>query len=77
MSMNPARAFDSVLPAWLWTALWIYFTAPPLAMLLGAELYLKLRGCERVRCAKLHPSNNWRCILRCGYPMNMNSRMLT
>jgi len=37
MSMNPARSFASALAAWQWTALWIYFTAPPLGMLAAAE----------------------------------------
>src|SRR5262249_25076403 len=44
MSMNPARTFASALPARVWTALWIYFTAPPLGMLLAAELYVRQRG---------------------------------
>src|ERR1700758_3573893 len=44
MSMNPARTFGSALSAHVWTALWIYFCAPPLGMLLAAELYVGLRG---------------------------------
>jgi len=36
MSMNPARSFGSAVAARLWTGLWIYFTAPPLGMLLAA-----------------------------------------
>src|SRR5688572_23866556 len=28
MSMNPARTFASALPSGIWTALWVYFTAP-------------------------------------------------
>ena len=67
MSMNPARTFCSALSAQLWTALWIYFTAPPLAMLLAAELYLRLKGARAVLCAKLHHENNKRCIFRCNY----------
>lgn len=67
MSMNPARTFGSALPARLWTALWIYFTAPPFGMLLAAEVYLRLPGAGRVRCAKLHHENDRRCIFRCGY----------
>jgi aquaporin Z len=39
MSMNPARSLASALPGQLWKALWIYFTAPPLGMLLAAEVY--------------------------------------
>src|SRR5439155_8868334 len=39
MSMNPARTVASALPAHVWTALWIYFIAPPLGMLLAAQVY--------------------------------------
>lgn len=65
MSMNPARTFGSALPAQLWTALWVYFTAPPLGMLLAAEVYLRLKGAQGIFCAKLHHQNNKRCIF-CG-----------
>jgi len=41
MSMNPARTFASAFPAHIWTALWLYFIAPPLGMLLAAELYVR------------------------------------
>lgn len=67
MSMNPARTFGSALSAWDWTALWIYFTAPPMGMLLAAELYTRIRGRRAVMCAKLHHRNNQRCIFKCGY----------
>ena len=67
MSMNPARTFGSSLVAQTWTALWIYFTAPPLGMLLAAELYLRWPGARQVVCAKLHHHNDKRCIFRCGY----------
>ena len=36
MSMNPARTFGSAFVGHLWTGLWIYFTAPVLAMQLAA-----------------------------------------
>ncbi len=67
MSMNPARTMGSAVPAGVWTGLWIYFTAPPLGMLVAAELYARLRGARRVRCAKLHHDAGQRCIFRCGY----------
>jgi len=67
MSMNPARSLASALPGQLWKALWIYFTAPPLGMLLAAEVYCHLRGKASVRCAKLHHHNDKRCIFRCNY----------
>jgi aquaporin Z len=67
MSMNPARTFASALPAHLWTAFWLYLTAPLLGMLLAAECYLRARGAHSVLCAKLHHQNNSRCIFRCTY----------
>ena len=67
MSMNPARTFASALPAQVWTALWIYFTAPPLGMLLAAEVYVRQRGLRKVFCAKLHHHNNQRCIFHCNW----------
>jgi aquaporin Z len=37
MSMNPARTFGSAVGARTWAFLWIYFTAPPLGMLLACR----------------------------------------
>ncbi|HSF19811.1 MAG TPA: aquaporin [Vicinamibacteria bacterium] len=65
MSINPARTFGSAVSARSWTTLWLYFTAPPLGMLLASELYRITRG--RVLCAKLHHDNDERCIFRCEY----------
>jgi aquaporin Z len=67
MSMNPARTTASALPAHLWTAAWIYFTAPPLGMLAAAELYLVRRGEQNVFCAKLNHENHTRCIFNCRF----------
>ena len=67
MSMSPARSFASAAPARLWNSLWIYFTAPPLGMMLAAQVYLWLRGKHAVFCAKLHHDNDKRCIFRCNY----------
>jgi aquaporin Z len=66
MSMNPARTFGSAVNARDWTALWIYFTAPPLGMLAAAEVYVRTRGWRAVFCAKLHHQNDKRCIF-CEY----------
>ena len=66
MSMNPARTFASALVADLWTAFWVYVTAPLVGMLLAAELRLRLSP-SPVRCAKLHHENSRRCIFRCGF----------
>lgn len=38
MSMNPARTLASAIFAEDFTALWVYFTAPPLGMLAAAEV---------------------------------------
>ncbi len=67
MSMNPARTFASAIPAQLWTALWIYFTAPLIGMIAAAEVYLRMPGSRAVACAKLHHENHKRCIF-CGKP---------
>ena len=67
MSMNPARTLGSALPAHAFQALWIYFTAPPVAMLIASELYLQLRSANAVFCAKLHHDNHARCIFRCRF----------
>lgn len=65
MSMNPARTFGSALPPMIWDGLWVYLTAPPLGMLVAAELYLWGKGQQSVRCCKLHHNNDKRCIF-CG-----------
>ena len=62
MSMNPARTLASALPSNEWLGIWIYFTAPVIGMLTAAQAYLWLRGAGRVRCAKLHHENAYRCI---------------
>jgi aquaporin Z len=67
MSMNPARTLGSAAHGRVWTALWVYFTAPPLGMLAAAQVYLWQRGAREVRCAKLHHDNRERCIFRCGW----------
>ncbi len=67
MSMNPARSFASALAGNCWTALWVYFTAPPIGMLTAAEVYVRSRNNPTVGCAKLHHENNQHCIF-CGKP---------
>jgi aquaporin Z len=66
MSMNPARTVGSGFWAQDWTGLWIYFIAPPLGMLLAAEIYVRRQGRAGVFCAKLHHQNQKRCIF-CEY----------
>ncbi len=65
MSMNPARTFGSAFVGDLWTGLWIYFTAPVLAMQLAALIYLRSK--RPVYCAKYHHHNNQRCIFNCRF----------
>jgi aquaporin Z len=65
MSMNPARTFGSALLARDFPALWIYFTAPPIGMLLAAEVFTRRFGLQRVLCAKLHHPPGGPCIFAC------------
>jgi aquaporin Z len=67
MSMNPARTLGSALSAGVWSAIWVYFLGPPLAMLAAGQIYLHWRGAHRVFCAKYHHHNDQRCIFRCNY----------
>ena len=67
MSMNPARTLSSAVGAQIWMSLWIYFVAPPIGMLLAAEVYKRVKVWPAVACAKLHHHNNQRCIFRCNF----------
>jgi aquaporin Z len=67
MSMNPARTFGSAVVANVWTDWWIYFVAPPLAMLLAAEVYVRARGLKEVYCAKFYHYGRFRCIFNCRF----------
>lgn len=67
MSMNPARTFASASVAGSWTAWWVYFLAPPLAMLIAAEFFVRTRGLSKVLCAKLNHFGRARCIFNCSY----------
>ncbi|HKQ48959.1 MAG TPA: aquaporin [Phycisphaerae bacterium] len=66
--MNPARTFSSALPSGIWTAGWIYFVVPPLAMLLAAHFHVTLSQPCHAGCAKMHHCPLKRCIF-CGYRM--------
>lgn len=66
-SMNPARSFASAVPSHIWTSFWIYFTAPPIGMLLAAECYVHMHGLQAVYCAKLDHATTRRCIFRCRF----------
>jgi len=43
MSLNPARSFAAALAGNKWEHLWIYFVAPPLAMLVAAEIFTGIK----------------------------------
>ena len=66
MSMNPARSFGPALHVSYWHAIWLYFSAPTLGMLIAGEVFLRARGGVYPFCAKLHHANNKRCIFRHG-----------
>jgi aquaporin Z len=66
MSMNPARTFGSAFRGRYWHALWVYFLAPTLGMLVAGEFFLRVRGGIGPYCAKLHHANDKRCIFRHG-----------
>jgi aquaporin Z len=67
-SINPARTTGSAVFAHLWTAGWVYFTAPLLGMFGAAELYIRQVGLERVLCAKLHTDAKYPCPFHCHFP---------
>jgi aquaporin Z len=75
MSINPARTFGSALLARDFFGLWIYFTAPPIGMLLAAELYVRSVGAHRVFCAKLHHPGCGSCIFGCDRRMRGAARV--
>jgi aquaporin Z len=66
MSMNPARSFAQAVVGGTWDGLWVYFAAPPLGMLLAAQLYVRRKGRAAVRCAKMDHDDSTRCIF-CEY----------
>ena len=66
MSINPARTVASAVPSGIWTAGWIYFTAPVLGMLLAAQVYRGVSDLSLTACPKLHHGATQRCIF-CGH----------
>jgi aquaporin Z len=73
MSMNPARSFASALAARDLSALWIYFLAPPLGMLLAAATFKRPRV---PGCAKLDHAPNVPCMF-CGQGMPTTPERVT
>jgi len=66
MSMNPARTFASAAAGMIWQHFWIYLVAPPLGMLVAAQLHLGFRSALPPGCAKLLHPENVGCI-HCGH----------
>ena len=67
-SINPARTVGSAVFADLWTAGWVYFTAPLIGMMGVAEFYLRSFGPDCILCAKLHPDPAYPCPFWCQFP---------
>jgi aquaporin Z len=63
MSMNPARTLAPALLAGSFDVLWIYFSAPPLGMLLAAEWFR--RRSRPAPCPRLNHTPRLPCIF-CG-----------
>ena len=65
MSLNPARTVGSAVPAGQWGTVWVYLIAPAAGMQLAAEAYVRVRGRNRLRSAKLIYDDGTRCIFLC------------
>ncbi|MGI4827565.1 MAG: aquaporin [Janthinobacterium lividum] len=74
-SINPARTTGSAALAHIWTAGWVYFTAPLIGMLSAAELYLRSYGADRILCAKLHPDPRYPCPFACHFPLHRHPKL--
>ena len=60
MSLNPARSFGSALTANHWDGIWVYFTAPVLAMLLSVAVYDRMRAArQKLVTADFKPSPHY------------------
>jgi aquaporin Z len=67
-SVNPARTIGSAFFAGVWTAGWLYLTAPLIGMFGAAEVYARTSGHGPVLCAKLHPDSAFPCPFHCHFP---------
>ncbi len=76
-SINPARTLGSAVFAHIYTALWVYFTAPVLGMLASAEVYLRSNGQDRILCAQLHPDSSVPCPFHCHFPGHIHAASAT
>jgi aquaporin Z len=67
MSLNPARSLGPAMLTREFDTLWIYAAGPLTGMLLAAEAFVRGRGSDAVRCAKLHHHSAARCIFHCRF----------
>jgi aquaporin Z len=70
-SVNPARTVASAIFAGVWTALWIYLSAPLLGMLSAAALYILRSGSDAVLCAKVYHDQHSPCPFYCRFRATM------
>jgi aquaporin Z len=66
-SLNPARTVSSALFAGVWTAMWLYLSAPLMGMLFAASVYVLTSGSEAVLCAKIYHDLHSPCPFRCRF----------
>jgi aquaporin Z len=71
-SLNPARTFGSAVVADVWIGWWIYFTAPPLGMILAGDIFRFVSRGKLAYCARISPHGAFSCIF-CGRPGNGTS----
>ena len=64
-SMNPARTFASAFPSGVWTAWWIYFTAPFIGMFSAIEIVALAARERKMLCPRLNHSHHSHDILPC------------
>jgi len=66
MSINPARTFGSAINANLWTAYWVYLTAPVAGMLAAIEASRLSGASKQQLCGKLTHSHTTHCFIKCN-----------
>lgn len=71
-SANPARSFSSALFARIWAGIWIYFAAPCLGMYGAAFLYVRMKGMDKVYCAKVFHDSSSICPFPCRFESMMS-----
>lgn len=71
-SINPARTTGSAIFAHVWTAVWLYFVAPVLGMMLAAEMHVRMYGVDKILCAKLLPDPRYPCPFVCNFPYHFH-----